>query len=288
MGEIVGTAFGALGGAVQGARDTPDNVTTTTGSSSNTSQTKLAPQTQDQLQLQQNSLQQYLQQIALAQQYEQGIGGADQMQGQARQQASQVLNGQAFNLTPQEQAAIMGQRNAVVGQSTADVNRLLDERLRDLNIQAGERGLRGQALSQLQGDTVRTAADQYGNAVRAADLQASQQSLQQPYQRVAAQSPFIQQGATLADQMRQQALTNRANSQNPYLLQLLQNERLQTGTQTQNGTTNGQQIGKGQEGSFLGALQGFFQGGTAGLAAGTKGQSAMGGSSSAALLGGGG
>lgn len=267
----IGAGLGAVGGAVAGARGTPDQVSTT--NSSGTSQTVLNPINAQQSQLQQNSLDQYLQQMALANQYQQNMGQAQNYQDAAQSQAMNVLNGNAFNISPQQQALITQQRNQSVGQSTADINQLLNERLGALSQQAGQQGLRGQAYSQLQGDTMRTAAQQYGNTVRQADQQATGQALSMPYQTIAAQSPFIQGGMGFANAMNLQAQQNRVAAQNPYLLNLLQNERLATGMT--NTTGNNQTVGKGQQGSFLGALQGFMSGGAGGLNAGAQAANAF-------------
>lgn len=271
----IGAAAGLAGGAVAGARGTPDQVTTQYGNQSGTSQTTLNPLSGEQQQLQQNSLQNYMRQLALAQQYEQNLGGAQDLQNQAQTQYGNVLSGKAFQASPQQQALIQQQRDSSVQQSTADINRLLDERLGQLGVQAGARGLRGQAYSQLQGDTVRTAAEQYGNTVRGADSAAAQQSLQMPYQTVAAQSPYIQNGMNFADSMNLQAQQNRMTAQNPYLLQLLQNERLQTGLTSNTGNSSGQTVGKGEEGSFWGAVQGGLMGLGGGLGTGASAANAM-------------
>lgn len=270
---------GAAGGAIAGARGTPDQVNTQTGSSENygKQQTTFGPQSAQEQMLRQQSLNNYLAQQGMAQNYEQNIAGAQGIQNQAQAGIGQVLGGQAFSLTPQEQQAIQAQRDAMVGQSTADINKLLDQRLMEVGQQAGERGVRGQALSQLQGDQVRTAAEQYGNSVRQADLLSAQQSLSQPYQRVAAQSPFLQQGANFASQMQLQAQQNRLATQNPYLLNLLNDERLKGGITSTDakGYTSGQDVGKGEAGSFWGAVQGGLQGAAAGASAGSKAAGGM-------------
>lgn len=269
---VGGAGAGAIGGFLTGMEGTPDQLQyqDTTTTYDNRSKLNLDPLSKEQRQLQQQSLQSYLQQLALAQQYEQGLGGAQGYQDLARQQAMGVLSGQGLQATPQEQALIEQQRAAQVGQAQADVQRFLDQNLSGLSNQAGARGLRGQALSELQGRALASSADQLGNASRQAAAQAAQAQLNAPYQRLAAQSPFLQQGVSFADQMRIQAQQNRQAAQNPYLLGLLQQERIATGEQRQSGTNRVQGVSRtpGQEGSFgqglLGALGGASYGASAG------------------------
>lgn len=263
-------ALGLAGGAVAGARGTPDQVTTGTQNSTGSQQTTFAPESATEVMLKQQSFNNYLAGLNQQQNYENNIGSAQNIQNQAQAGVQGVISGQAFQLSPQEQQAIQAQRQAMVGQSTTDINKLLDQRLMEIGQQAGERGVRGQALSQLQGDSIRTAAEQYGNSVRQADLMSAQQSLAQPYQRVAAQSPFLQQGSNFANQMQLQAQQNRMAAQNPYLLGLTNDERMKSGvTQNQSSGSN-QTVGKGEEGSFWGAVQGGLQGGAAALSSSAK------------------
>lgn len=243
---------GGLGGAIAGATGTPDQRT----SNSSTSKTTFDPASAEERQLQQQSLQNYLQQMALGGQYEQGIGGKQGLQDQAMGAYGNVLSGQAFQMTPQEQAQLQALRGSMIDHANFDVNKMLDSRLSQLSNDAGARGLRGQAYSQLQGDALRGAADQMGNATRQANQVYAQQAINLPYQRLAAQNPYIQQGMSLADQMRLQAVQNRQTMQSPFLMQMLNNERMRSGTTTQVG--NATQYG--QEGSLLGALAGFMGG----------------------------
>lgn len=262
----IGGGAGALGGILAGAGGTPDQRTGTQGTS--TSQLQVGPMSQDQQQLQQNSMQQYLQQLALADQYQNGIGAAQGIQNQAMGNYQDILNGRAFQASPEMQQQIQGQRNLAVQQSTADINNLINDRLKQMQGQAGQQGLRGQAYTQLQGDAMRNAAQQYGNTVRGADLQAAQQTMQMPYQQVAAQGAYVQGGSQMANNMMQQAMMNRQAAQNPYLLQLLQNERLATGQNVTN--SNGMQTQYGQQGSLMGALIGGLGGAAGGYGAGAQ------------------
>jgi hypothetical protein len=93
-----------------------------------------------------------------------------------------------------------------------------------------------------------------------------------PYQRLAAQAPFIQQGMTLADQMNLQAQQNRQLAQSPYLLGLLNQNRAAEATQHQTGTstTQGNTYQPGAQGSFLRGLSGAFSGGASGLGTGAN------------------
>lgn len=248
----MGMELGAAAGAYQGAQGTPDQHT------SGTSQTTFAPASQTEAQLQEQSLQNYLQQVAMAGQYEQGIGSAQGLQDQSQQNIMALLNGSALQATPQEQANIQALRQGMIDQGSADVNRMLDERMKGLNASAADRGVRGQAQSQLQTGALRAGAEQMGNFTRQANNTAAQEMINAPYRRTQAQSPFMAQGMNFADQMRLQAQQNRMNAQNPYLLQLLNRERMMGGTTTNTGTNYGQQ------GNWADAVMGGMGGAAAG------------------------
>jgi hypothetical protein len=87
--------------------------------------------------MQQASLQNYLQQQALAQQFEGGMAGRQGIQDAAQAQALGIINGQGMNVTEQEAAAIEQQRQAYMGNATADVNKMLDQRLQGISQSAG-------------------------------------------------------------------------------------------------------------------------------------------------------
>lgn len=249
-----GMALGGIAGAVKGAQGTPDVTSTQTKS--------LAPMTEEQRQLQQQSLDQYAKQLEMANTYEQGINNAQGIQNQAQTGVQSILNGQAMQMTPQEQQNIMAIRNAQISQGSADINKLLDQRLQGLNASAASRGVRGQALSQLQGDSLRAGAEQFGQIQRTADLQAAQSAMSAPYTRIAAQQPFLTQGMSFADQMRLQAMQNRQVTQSPFMLDFLNKQRDQTSTSNT----------PGQEGDFWSGLSGGIAG--AGQAANVVGGAA--------------
>lgn len=263
---------GALAGGIQGYKGTPDQVTTQSG----TSQTTFGEKSAQQQQLEQQSLGQYERALALQGQLEQSVAGQsglDALQLQARQAQQGIVGGQAFNVTPEEQLLINQQRQGLIEQGGADIDRFLKERLQMVGESAGARGLRGQAVTSLQGDVLQTGAEQYGDVVRQANQMALERQAQAPLQRIQAQSPFIQQGFSSADLLRQQAAANRASLQNPMLLQQLQQERLASGKTT----TTGENVLKGQEGSWTNALTGGLTGGLQGGAIGANAMSGMGG-----------
>lgn len=272
---LVGAGVGSTAGAIAGSSDdwSPINYNAGTTTTNSTSSRTLGAMTPEQQALQQQSLQNYLQQMAMSDQYDQGVNSAQGYQDQARQAAMGIMNGSGFAATPQEQQLIEQQRQASVGQSTADVNKMLDQRLASISGSASARGVRGQALSQLQGDAMRGSADQLGAASRQASATAAQQQLQMPYQRMAAQSPYLQGGMSMADQMRVQAQQNRMMAQNPYLLTQYQNERMATGTQTNQGTSHVDTRSNtpGESGSFGRGVLGGLTGSMAGWSAGSGG-----------------
>ncbi len=267
VGPIIGSALGGIGGAISGARGTPDQNQNT----SSTSKTTLVGKSNQQADLEQQSYQQYLQQLQLADLSQQAANESDPYRQAALQQQLQVLQGNGFAPNAQEQQQIQAIRDATVNAGSADINRLLEQQMQKTVGSAAGRGLRGQALGDLQARVIDSGANQYGSLVNQANLRAAQQAISLPQQRLAFQQQAAGTGLSYAQQLQQQALQNRTLTQNPFLLQQLQQERLATGTQNSSGNTNT----PGQSGSFLGALGGFFTGGAAGAGAGAQVQQAF-------------
>lgn len=250
LGTIAGIAgaIGGIGGAIKGL-----------SGSETSSSISLGGKTRQQMALEDQSRQQYNQQRSLADQFEKGIMGSQNLQDLSREQIQGIISGQSLNATPEELARINQIRQAQVDIGQADVNKLLDDRLAGLSKSAGVRGLRGQAYSQLQTDSLRAAAEQLGQQSRAANLQAAQQAFQAPTQRIQTQSPFLQNTMSLADQMRIQAQSNRQALQNPALLGILSNERMAQKTQT-----------SGSGGDFFSGFTGALGGIGGGIKAGNE------------------
>lgn len=255
LGTIAAIA-GGVGAAANAAKGLAGSAPKT---DTKTQQTTFGAKTPQQQQLEAQSMQNYLQQQNLAGQYEGQIGSAQGLQDQARAQASNVLGGQAFNISPQELSQIQGLRSATVAQGQAEAQNFLEQGSRAATQSAAMRGLRGQAGAQLQGDVLRAASERLGQSQRQADIIAAQQQMDAPYKRIAAQQPLISSGMSFADQMRLQAQNNRIAAQNPFLLQQAQTERLQGGMTTLTGTQAGEpgSLGSGISGAFAGAGQGI-------------------------------
>lgn len=262
---IVGGAAlaGGIGGAIKGFKGTPDQTVTNDSTSDNTSQLQLAGKTQQQQQLEQASLADYLRGQGLLDQQESGLQDAQQYSDQAQAFNQALLSGQNMGPNPQEMQQIAAMRQAQVDMGSADVNKLLDQRLLDLNADAGQRGLRGQAYSELQGQAVRGAADSLTGITNQANLVAAQQTMTLPQQRLQFQQQAAQSGLTFADALRQQAIQNRQTYQNPALLNMMQNERVQSGVTKSSSNTTGNNTTPGQKGGFWNGVGGFF-GGAAG------------------------
>jgi hypothetical protein len=279
LGGMAGA--GALGGAIRGKRGTPDQV--------QRQYTEYADMSPEEQALFDQSKNQY--QEALAQQYalDQRIKQLGGLQGQAQDMYGQVLSGQAFEANPREMAMLDQIRQQSLAQTEADLGRFMDQGLQRIDQSAGARGLRGQAVGALQGNLMGDAMRQYQSAANQAELLRSQAQLNLPYQRLQAQAPFMQQGFTYADQLRQQALDNRMQLQNPLALQMLRQERMGEGVSTN--------MTPGRKGSWLDAFEGGLMGGIAGgqagmnMAGGIQGMQGMGGGmrpSTGGSMGGGG
>lgn len=270
------TAAGtAVAGAASGGKGSPDQVQHAQGTT--VKNTQFAPVGAQEQSLQNQSLQNYLAQQGQIGQQEQGLTSTfDPLRQQAAQAAGNVLNGQAFNLTPDEQAQIANVRNSTVTAGQQDIQNYLNQNLGAIQGSAGVRNLRGQALTSLQGGALNSSAQDYTRLVNAANATAAQQAQQAPLQRVAAQQNQIQQGLTLSDLLRNNAIQNRQVAQNPALLGMLQNERLAGGTSTQSDIAG--KVYKGAPGSVGNAILGGIGGAAGGWTAGNDIRKALGSS----------
>lgn len=251
---IGGAIAGGAGGAIKGAKGTPQQVSTTT-------QTKdVAPASKTERELQSAALQNYFQNQNLTQATEDRLADLQGLQNQAQDVYGNVLSGQAFNLTPQEQANIAATRQALVQQGSEGVNRLLDERLQQVVNSGAGRGLRGQALGGLQGQVLKAGAQGITDIENQANVLAAQAAQNMPLQRINALQGFAGQGLSYADQLRQQAIQNREALSNPALLQALMNQRLAAAPVTQRTITPGKKGGLGS--ALLGGLGGAVSGAT--------------------------
>lgn len=250
LGGLAGA--GALAGGIRGKRGTPDQVQRNYTEFADMSPEERALFDQSQLQYQeavnaQNALDRRISQL----------GG---LQGQATDAYGNIISGNAFQANPQEIQMLDQIRRQSLMQTEADLGRFMEQGLQRIDQSAGARGLRGQAVGALQGNLMQDAMRNYQSAANQAELLRSQAQLNLPYQRVAAQAPFLQQGFGYADALRQQALDNRMQLQNPLALQMLRQERMSEGV-----TTN---MTPGRKGSWLDAFEGGLMGGIAGGQAG--------------------
>jgi hypothetical protein len=254
MGSLAvgAAAAGAIGGAIKGARGTPGQ--------KQTDRTKLAAKTPQQLQQEEMSMQNFQQQNQLANQFERGIGAADQMRDPAIQAYLDQISGKAFQSTPEELANIANLRQAMVQMGTQDVNDFTQRGLTQATSGAAARGLRGQAMGALRGDVINEAQRQVGNISNQANVFAAQQAINNPFQRVQAQQQALNQGLTYGDELRNRAQQNRQQLQNPFLMQQMQNERMATATRTSQTP--------GQRGGFWGGVTGGLTGLSTGISTG--------------------
>ena len=183
---------------------------------------------QEQKALEQMSMEDFKRQRELATMLEQQIQGREGIQGQAQGTIGGLLSGEGFALTPEEQMRINQLSQARVQQGASQIDRMLDERLKNIQRQSAARGVRGQALSELQGQAVRGGAEALTDIVNQSNVLAAQQQMQLPQQRAALQANLGTNFSNFADALRQQALNNRTVTQNPALLSGLRQERLQS------------------------------------------------------------
>lgn len=261
MGAVlgaVGAGVGGLGGLIGGVRGTPEQNQNTT------SQTTFAPKSSREQQLLNQSRKQYEQGVKLAGQYEGEIGQYDPLQQAAIQQQLGLLSGEAFGLTPQEMEQLNMLRSSMVQQGSADVNKMLDERLRQSLSHAAGRGLRGQALAEIQGRVIDSGAEELGRIQNQANQFYAQQAINTPLNRINAQAGAANTGLNIQQILQQQAIQNRNALQNPFALQAMMEERMRSGV------TTGNQNTPGQGGGFWGGVQGLLGGVGGGLSAGAN------------------
>lgn len=191
------------------------------------------PASETEGQLKRTAIDQYGKQIGLI---DGGAGTLNQTQGLSDASINQQLgtiNGQGFDLTPDEQARIMAQRSAFIQAGQGDIQNNLQENIGNVQQSAGVRGLRGQAVGELAGRATAGAGKDYANLVGQANATAAQQAVALPQQRLQIQNQAAQQGMTFAETLRQNAIANRQTAANPAILGNLTQERL-AGSTTQN------------------------------------------------------
>jgi hypothetical protein len=211
------------------------------GSTTQFQQTKFDPVSDFENQLMLESRANFRKQQELATQQEQDIAKRAALQEQGRGVLGDIASGTAFDLSAGEQGRINAMRDASVDAGQSRINEFLNERLGTLQADAARRGLRGQAVSQLQGDVLGTAARELTQQQLAANQVAAQQAINMPAQRVGIQAGVGQGLADFQTQLQQQAIQNRQQLQDPVALQLQRDERLRGGrTETSADTFNKQ------------------------------------------------
>lgn len=252
-------ALGGVAGAVQGGKGTPSQ----TGNTSNTSTTAFGAITPEQQALQDQSAQQYSQAQGIADTQQQNAQNFQPLQQAALGQTQNIINGSAFNLSPEQQQYINNLQQQMVNQGGAQIQQAQTQGLQQALSNAGNQGLRGQALTGLQGQVLQQGQRDYTSLVNQANTTAAQAALTLPQSQVAAQSNALNQGLSGYNNLQQQALQNRTTLQSPYLLNLLNGARGQTTSSQGTNTTPAAGGGFGQ--GLLGGLTGAAALGGAGL-----------------------
>lgn len=278
VGAAVGAGVGIAGAAAgktaakeqdkryQAAIDAAKNLTTTSSTdttssdkssntSSNTSQTTFAAAGKTEKELLDASVSNFKAQQTLVGDAEAQIKANQALENQAQGTVGSVLGGGAFALSRDEQNRINALRGANIDAGTMSVNKMLDDRLANLQADAARRGIRGQAVSQLQTGALAVGAESLDRNTLEANRIAAEQAISMPGQRVGIQAQTAGQFADFADAARQQAIQNRADLQDPVALQQLRDERLRggvtsetgssTSTQDQTSSTKGSATGEG-------------------------------------------
>lgn len=224
----------------QGLQTKVENSSSSTvkGTNTATQQTTFAPASKTEQELRDASISNFKAQQDLVDQSGADIAARGGVQGSARDALGNILGGGAFDLTPGEQARINALRQSSIDVGSNAVNDILNQRLGDLSADNARRGLRGQAVSQLQTGVLSEAAKSLERQTLAANQTAAQQAISMPGQRVGIQAGTAGQFADFADLAKQQAITNRQALQDPIALHQMLDERLKGGTTTSTNTTD--------------------------------------------------
>lgn len=292
---ILGGAAGMIGGTVAGLRGTPDQRTFDT--TTTTRQVEDIMSTEERAKAERDLFEAGLRDIGAARDQatslESRIGEMSPLEQASMDQYLNIVGGQAFNVTPEEQALIDQQRQQQIQSGEADINEFLDQRLQGIVQSAGGRGLRGQALGELQGNALKEASRAQQSLVGQANAAALSRQQNLPFQRISSQQPFLNQGFSAGDVLRQQAIANRMTLSNPSLLSNLYNERMnRAGTTSQiehlTPGTPGGNFWDGLMGATTGGVQGMqlAGGGTSGGGGGGATGNGSGGGGATTMSGG--
>jgi len=234
------------------------SVTDTTGTSSQVSRTTFDPKSALEESLLNGSLENLNKQTQLVEGLEAGIAGREGVQSGARGTLEDVLSGRAYETTDLERGRIDAVRRADLDIGTRQMGGFLDERLAQLQAEAAQRGVRGQAYSQLQGDVVGEAASSLENRILEANRQAAQSEIDMTGRRVSTQAGVAGSFADFKDIATQKAIENREGLRNPDELAAERDERLQGKTVSTDGTSTSRATTKG--GSTTSQVGGGYSG----------------------------
>jgi hypothetical protein len=276
-GALGGAALGGIGD-YRGQKRQGEGLDRAMEFMQNPSYSEYGQKTQEQIDLENMSRQQYLAQQGLVSDMQSQLAGRQELAQNAQGTVGDIMGGSAFALTPDEQQRIDAMRQADIAASQNAVQGLLDQNFASLNADMARRGVRGQAASQLQGSTLNTAADQLNRATLEANRNAGQMALQMPGQRVGIQANTAGQFANFGDALQQRAFNNMQTLQNPTLMNQYQNERIGT---ARNYGQNNQAIGnmmvqRSQIDPEMGFISGMMGGASGGVGAAQGMRSLMG------------
>lgn len=263
-----GTAGGgAVAGGLAATGGVPDQRVGGRTSSASETYTEFGPKSAQLSDIQNRALQNYFAQLSLAEGLDRSANDpyAQMIQDQSRQTALGGLSGELFNATPEEIDRIEQLRLAQIQQARTPIEQMLSERITQLTGNAANRGVRGQALNEIYGQAMRGSADTLARSVDAAGTQASQAMLDNPFRRAQAQLGLASQGASFADQMRQQAIQNRQMLSNPAIMGALQDEYFRSGRQYSNTNQNNMNTQYGRGATWQDIVGGGFRGAAAGM-----------------------
>lgn len=233
---LIGIGAGGVGGAITGAMGTPDQ------------QTNLKAKTPEQLAQERLSAEEFAKARQMAGQFEQSVDQFGGLSQAGQDQLMALLSGQGMMPTESELEQIQRLRDMRIQAGRVGIEQMLTPQLQELSSRLAQRGVRGQAATELQGRTLGAAGDALARLIAENDALQAQQQIAMPMQRAQMQAQLGQFAAPLRAEMQQRAIQNRLAMQNPALLQLEERARL------------AQPIQPGQPGGLGGALGGFFGG----------------------------
>lgn len=239
----IASAATGVGGALSAARDQRRNYAQAEDKlRENRSWIEFDPKSQRMLDMEGDSRRNYLYQQALQDRLEGQSGFRYGLENQAGGVYEDLMSGAAYEYTPTELNRARDFSNLQTQRTGNEVNRFLDERLAGISSDAAGRGLRGQAVTQLETGATTAAADLLQRRLLEQQMQEMNMLDQMSGRRIQGQAGAAGAMQNYGTGLQQQAISNRQIMQNPALLNMLREDRKMQGVQIAPNAAYGQAV----------------------------------------------